>query len=261
MFSVFKHKMGKVVVNYISKQIKINLPKGIAITTDRFTAKNPNCRIQLEEFGLRYNILSKDNTNNIFPSDHYCIDENRFQDELDFCPSTVHINVWKDDTIVATSRYVDGNSECFEMENFNWYQLRKKHPDIGNNIIEPCRVVASKSIRGSSLVPLMFVRASLHVVLCGFDSYIGMINVKAVPLISHYNKWVKWDLLVNEDNAFETPEYIPGNKCIVIKTDITNKSGCSTDFIFTNLLPAYVIYRIMSLHDLYKLRTGKRIHN
>ena len=99
----------------------------------------------------------------------------------------------------------------------------------------------------------MYVRSALHFVSANTGSLIGLVNVKAIPLLAHYKKWFHWKQLIGSNDAFGTPEYIPGNQCVVVIVPITNRlTGCNTDYILTNLLPAYAAYRMLRLRDSYK---------
>ena len=226
------------------------LPAGMRATVTSHTVRDPDCAIQNGAFGLRYKqMVAAKEPNSPFPPDHYCVHGTSFHDPCDFYPSTFHINMWKKDAVVATSRYVDGRDEKLEMETFGWYDLRGSHPELGDNFVEPTRTVGDVSIRGSAVVPLMYLRANIEFVERGVGRNIGLVNVRALKLISHYKKWLRYDDVVKA--PFSTDDFIPGNQCVVITQQFA-KDGDATDHILYNIVPTYLVCRAMMIRDRFK---------
>jgi predicted GNAT family N-acyltransferase len=235
MLRIAKQSIARVAFNHIRDSYDTMLPRGMRATVTHHTKPDPECVIQRGAFGLRYReMVAAKEPNPPFPPNHYCVHGTSFYDPCDFYPSTFHINMWKQDTVVASSRYVDGNDEKLEMESFGWYDLRGSHPELGDNFVEPSRVVACKSVRGSAVVPLMYLRANIEFVERDFERTIGLVNARAIRLIQYYKKWLRFEWLT--ENPFATDEFIPGNRCVVISQQLT-KSGDATDHIFHIILP------------------------
>lgn len=228
------------------------LPTGMRATVTSHTAPDPDCSIQDGAFGLRYQqMVAAKEPKPPFPPDHYCVHGTHFHDPCDFYPSTFHIDMWKHDAVVATSRYVDGREEKLEMETFGWYDLRWSHPELGDNFVEPTRVVGCDSIRGSVVVPLMYLKWNIEAVDRGVGRWIGLVNARAMRLLTHYKDWAKYDILNKE--PFATNEFIPGNQCMVVSQPIF-KSGDATDHILFTIVPTYLACRAMMIRDRF---TGK----
>ena len=272
MFRIIKHTIARKAFTHIRDSYGKMLPTGMHATVTSHTAPDPECGIQNGAFGLRYQqMVAVKEPNSPFPPNHYCIHNSsvhtvtqtptgtshdtvhtmQFHDPCDFYPSTFHINMWKHDKVVATSRYVDGKEEKLEMETYGWYDLRKAHPELEDNFVEPTRVVGCGSVRGSAAVPLMYLRANIEFVEKGVGKMIGLVNVRAMRLLTHYKKWAPYDMLVEE--PFATDEFIPGNECIVVSQEITN-DGDATDHILFNIVPTYIACRMMIVRDRF---TGK----
>lgn len=243
------------------------LPAGMRVTVTTHTIPDPDCEIQNGAFGLRYQqMVAAKEPNSPFPPTHYCVHKTSpinksahkmlFHDPCDFYPSTFHINMWKHNKTIASSRYVDGREEQLEMESFNWYDLRESHPELGDDFVEPTRVVGDVSIRGSAVVPLMYLRWNIEAVDRRVGTMIGLVNVRSMKLLSHYKNWIRWNMLVEE--PFTTNEFIPGNKCVVFTQQITRIGDDdvpdATDHILFNVIPTYIVCRVMILHNQF---TGK----
>jgi len=139
-------------------------------------------------FKLRYNVMVKNRDSSPFTDEHYCIhtdgDGNKlFYDDFDFKESTQHYIVRKDCMPVASLRLVDGNHTKLVAEHFGWYDIRAKHPYIGDNMIEPSRLVADKSIRGSHIIPLAYLHTAQWCVENDIDYMIGLVNSKERKLL------------------------------------------------------------------------------
>jgi len=262
MLRNIKHTIARKAFAHIRDSYDKMLPTGMRATVTGHTVPDPDCAIQNGAFGLRYQqMVAAKEPNSPFPPDHYCVHETSptqksvhtmlFHDPCDFYPSTFHIDMWKQDTVVATSRYVDGRDEKLEMESFGWYDLRGSHPELGDNFVEPSRIVACKSVRGSAVVPLMYLRANIEFVEKGVGKMIGSVNVRAMKLLAHYKSWSRYNVL--NETPISTDEFIPGNKCIIVSQEITNGDHAS-DHVLFNMFPTYIVCRAMILHDRF---TGK----
>lgn len=237
---------------YIERKVTQSLPLGVSLHTNYYSDEK-TCDMQVKEFELRYKVMVKNKgESNPFPENHYCIHGNQFHDPCDFYSSTAHLNIMKDGQLLGTTRLVNGNDQLLEMESFDWYRLRDKHPEIGNNIIEPSRVVACPSIKGGPIIPLLYLHSSLYCINHGIGSIIGMFNYKSIQLMRHYKKWTKFDMIVDE--PFHTEEFIKGNKCMICKLSITDSTGDASMFVLTNLLPSYILYRYKTIQ--YNLQKG-----
>jgi len=231
------------IVEHIRSHIAHNLPAGVELKHHTFTAADTSCKIQSGIFGLRYNVMVRSKgTKSPFPPTHRCIHDEQFHDETDFASNTTHTTVWRDGKIVAAMRAVDASGPL-ELERYDWYKLRAKHPHIGDSFMEPARVVGCKSIRGSALVPLMYVDTCLQVTDHSFDRMFGVVEHRSLKLLSHYKKWVRYKVITDE--PFETPEFVPGNKTHIIEVESSKESP----FIFANMLPAYLGYRALAARD------------
>ena len=257
MLRNIKQSVARKAFNHIRDSYDKMLPVGMRATVTHNTAPDPNCAIQNGEFGLRYQeMAAAKEPNPPFPPDHYCVHavtpNNKtahkmlFHDPCDFYPSTFHINLWKQDKVIASTRAVDGREEKLEMETLGWYDLRGSHPELGDDFVEPTRVVACKSVRGSAAAPLLYLRANIEFIERGVGRTIGLVNVRSVRLLAHYKKWIRFDWLTQE--PFETNEFIPGNKCVLFTQQIT-KSGDATDHILFNVVPTYIACRAMIIRD------------
>ena len=272
MFRVIKHTIARKAFEHIRNSYDKMLPNGMQVTVTSHTVPDPKCVIQNGAFGLRYQeMVAVKEPDSPFPPDHYCIHNSsvhtvtetptgtshdtshtmQFHDPCDFYPNTFHINIWKQETVVATSRYVDGREDKLEMETFGWYDLRKAHPELGDNFVEPSRVVGCESIRGSAVIPLMYLRANIEFAEKGVGKMIGLVNVRALRLLSHYKKWGRYDMLTTE--PFATDEFIPGNECVVVSQELTT-DGDMSDHILFIMFPTYIACRMMIVRDRF---TGK----
>ncbi|GMH54702.1 hypothetical protein TrRE_jg11417, partial [Triparma retinervis] len=117
-----------------------------------------------EIYRLRYQVMvsdaAKSKRGNPFPPDHYCIKGDEFRDSYDDLDSTGHILIRHKGLAVASARIVNGNFVPLEAEKYNWIDVRgslKPFVKDPNNIAEPSRVVACRSIRGTNVVPLMYL--------------------------------------------------------------------------------------------------------
>lgn len=230
------------------------LPTGMRATVTSHIAPDPTCNIQNGAFGLRYQqMVAAKEPNSPFPPDHYCVHGTQFHDPCDFYPSTFHINIWKRDRVIASSRYVDGNDEELEMESFGWYDLRKNHKELGDNFVEPTRVVGDKSIRGSAVVPLMYLRSMIEFIERDYDHVIGLVSSSNQKVLKHYENWLGCEVITKSD--FPTDEFIPGNRCVVFKQRISgNEEKIRNQYILTNVVPTYLACRAMMIRDRF---TGK----
>jgi hypothetical protein len=197
-----------------------------------------------EIFKLRYKVMVKDVKVNPFPPDHYCIKGDEFSDDYDFLPSTGHCLVRFHGQPVASSRIVNGNFVPLEAEKYGWVDVRagiKPFVKDPKNIAEPCRVVADRSVRGSNVVPLMYLHCLEWFIESKIENFVGMVNTEAKPLIEHYSKWAKCKWI--NDKPFLANDFIAGRKldyCIVS----VGKPGTPEhdEFIIRNYSPAFLAW-------------------
>ena len=268
MLRNIKHTIARKAFAHIRDSYDKMLPTGMRATVTSHTVPDPDCAIQNGAFGLRYQqMVAAKEPNSPFPPTHYCVHETSptqksahtmlFHDPCDFYPSTFHIDMWKRDKVVATSRYVDGRDEKLEMESFGWYDLRGSHPELGDNFVEPSRVVACKSVRGSAAVPLMYLRSTIEFVDRDFEHVIGLVGSSSQKVLEHYKKWVGCTIITKSD--FSTDEFIPGNKCVVFNYQVSGdgREGddeIAHDQILFHIVPLYLVCRAMMVRDRF---TGK----
>mmetsp|Transcript_3122 Transcript_3122/g.6294 ORF Transcript_3122/g.6294 Transcript_3122/m.6294 type:complete len:250 (+) Transcript_3122:86-835(+) len=207
---------------------------------------------KLEEiYRLRYKVMVEDAKKSKkgcpFAEDHYCIKGDQFRDDYDELPSTGHIVIRHDDRAVASTRIVNGNHVPLEAEKYNWIDVRGKlQPFVknANNIAEPSRVVACKSVRGTNVVPLMYLHCLDWFMNNNIESFIGMCNTEARPLIEHYSKWAQTKWITDE--PFEANEFIEGRKldmCFVTVGEHGTKER--ENMLLTNFAPAFAAYSLM----------------
>jgi predicted GNAT family N-acyltransferase len=141
-------------------------------------------------YRLRYDVMVKDTKNSPFDANHYCIrNGNEFRDTYDDLPHTKHYLVRKNGKVVASHRLINGNRVQFEIEKFNWFPLKQHATNthmLPNNIVEPARVVACRSIRGQHYAPLMLTASLIQIFDDKYESMLGIVNADAVHLINHY---------------------------------------------------------------------------
>mmetsp|Transcript_24968 Transcript_24968/g.49705 ORF Transcript_24968/g.49705 Transcript_24968/m.49705 type:complete len:251 (-) Transcript_24968:116-868(-) len=208
-----------------------------------------------EIYRLRYKVMvsdaAKSKKGNPFAPDHYCLHEGpggmEFRDEYDELPSTGHCLVRFNGAPVASTRIVDGNHTPLEAEKFGWIDIRSRiapHVINPNNIAEPSRVVADKSIRGSCVVPLMYLHCLDWFMSKDIENFIGMCNTSARPLIEHYSKWAQTKWITDE--PFSADDFIEGRKLEMCYVSVGTKGTRERDnFLMTNFTPAFMAYSVM----------------
>ena len=200
----------------------------------------------LEIFKLRYKVMVKDVKVNPFPADHYCIKGEEFRDDYDELPSTGHCLVRFNGQPVASVRLVDGNQTALEAERYKWVDVREGiRPYVKDvkNIAEPCRVVADRSVRGSNIVPLMYLHCLEWFIEKDIHNIVGMVNSEAKPLIEHYSKWAqcKW---INKE-PFPT-DFIKGRTLDYCLVSVGAPNSPERDaFLLKNYSPAFLAWWAM----------------
>jgi len=175
-------------------------------------------------------------------NDHHMVHGNMFYDEYDMYDSTVHQIITKDDQIVASNRIVDGRSVELEMEKYNWFDIRK-HIE-SDNLAEPGRLVADKSIRRSNLVPLMYIETLDYFIKNNIEFCTPMVNSKATKLIKHYTDWTGVDK-VNTD-PIKVNQFLEGQESDVFLLKIGKEVSMERKrLLYTNYIPANLIYSVM----------------
>ena len=140
-----------------------------------------------------------------------------------------------------------------EMEMEKWFDLRQNekfssmvtHPD---NIAEPSRVVADRSIRGSNLVPLMYLHSLEWFQENDIYDFVGMVNSEAKPLMQHYTKWANCEWIT--DKPFNVDSFVKGRtaEACIIKI---GKEGTKehSNFLKSNYAPAFAAYTFLGLKN------------
>ena len=208
-----------------------------------------------EIYRLRYKVMvsdaAKSKRGNPFPADHYCLRSGpmgmEFRDSYDDLPSTGHCVVRFNGTPVASTRIVDGNHTPLEAEKYGWIDLRSRiAPSVRNpdNIAEPSRVVADRSVRGTCVVPLMYLHCLDWFMKRDIENFIGMCNTEARPLIEHYSKWAQTKWITDE--PFLASEFIEGRKLDMCYVSVGDKGTREREnFLMTNFAPAFLAYSFM----------------
>jgi len=200
-----------------------------------------------EIYKLRYKVMCKDVKKNPFPADHYCIKGDEFRDDHDLMDSTGHVLIRHQGKAVASTRIVNGKFEQLEAETFKWADVRgmlKPHVTDVNSIAEPSRVVADRSIRGTNIVPLMYLHTLDWMMNNDIENFVGMCNTEARPLIEHYSKWAQARWITEQ--PFDVSDFLPGRKldmCIVSVGEPNSKER--EKFTLTNFAPAFMAYSMM----------------
>ncbi|GMI17043.1 hypothetical protein TrLO_g15322 [Triparma laevis f. longispina] len=208
-----------------------------------------------EIYKLRYKVMvtdaAKSKRGNPFADDHYCLKEGpegmEFRDSYDDLDHTGHCLVRFKGKAVASTRIVNGKFTPLEAEEYGWVDIREElrpHVNNSNNIAEPSRVVADRSIRGTCVVPLMYLHCLDWFMANDIENFIGMVNTEARPLMEHYSKWaqVKWIT----DEPFDANEFINGRKLDMCYVNVGDKGTKERDnFLLTNLTPAFMAYSLM----------------
>ena len=201
-----------------------------------------------EIYKLRYKVMCKDVRVNPFPEDHYCIKGDEFRDDLDLMDTTAHCLIRFNGKPVASTRIVDGrNGNQLEAEYYKWVDVRKGiEPYVNDvdNIAEPCRVVADRCIRGTGVVPLMYLHCLDWFMKENIENFVGMCNSEAKPLVEHYSKWAQCNWIGKE--PFPVDDFIPGRKLHYCTVNVGVEGSPERDkFMVGNYLPAFAAYSMM----------------
>ena len=199
-------------------------------------------------YKLRYNVMVA-NTNN-FPLNNYCIKPGKeFRDSYDDLPSTKHFLVRKNGLAVASCRLVCGRTNPFEAEYYNWIDVRSHlkptHKDV-RNVVEPTRVVACKSIRGSFITVYMLTSTLLQIHDDKYESVLGLVNSNATHLINHYRHFMP-SLNPISSEKFPVDEFIQGRHCNAFNMYIGESQKERDAFVLRTLLPCAISYKTMYL--------------
>jgi hypothetical protein len=198
-------------------------------------------------YKLRYDVMARNKT--VFPSNHYCIrNGEEFRDDYDDHPSTKHFLVRKNGKAVASCRLINGNIVPFEIEKFNWFSIPNKQT---NNIVEPTRVVACKSIQGSYIAPFMLTSCLLDIYDSKYDNILGVVNADALHLIKHYQRFMS-DLKQVSETKFSVNEFINGRSCHAFLLRVGNTDTEREKYIRSTLLPCFLMYKGVYFRDTFR---------
>ncbi|GMI21444.1 hypothetical protein TeGR_g9943 [Tetraparma gracilis] len=196
---------------------------------------------------LRYKVMVKDVKKNPFPDDHYCIVGDEFRDDHDLFDSTGHVLVRHRGRPVASTRIVNGNFEKLEAETFGWADVRSlvaPHARNADNLAEPSRVVADRSVRGSNVVPLMYLHCLEWMMQNNIENFVGMANSEARPLMEHYSKWAQAKWIT--EKPFDVSDFIKGRKLDMCLISVGEAGTPERNrFTLTNFAPAFMAYSMM----------------
>lgn len=142
----------------------------------------------------------------------------------------------------------------FEIEKFNWFPLKThtgKTHILPNNIVEPTRVVACRSIRGQHYTSLMLTASLLRIYDDKYESMLGIVNADAVHLINHYQFFMP-TLRRISTNKFPVNEFINGRHCHAFNMYIGTTERERSAFVLTTLLPCAMLYKAMQWRDRFR---------
>ena len=200
-----------------------------------------------EIYKLRYDVMARNKS--IFPPNHYCIrNGDEFRDNYDDEPSTKHFLVRKNGVAVASCRLLNGNLVPFEIEKYNWFTIPNKQ---NNNIVEPTRVVACKSIQGSYIAPYMLTQCLLDIYDSKYDNILGLVNADALHLIQHYQRFMP-SLKQVSSTKFGVNEFINGRNCHAFLLKIGESDEERKRYVYNTLLPCFLLYKSMYVRDALK---------
>jgi len=169
------------------------------------------------------------------------------QDDFDDLESTGHVLIRHKGRAVASTRIVNGNHTPLEAEKYGWIDVRGRiAPFVNNpnNIAEPSRVVACRSIRGTNVVPLMYLHCLDWFMTNNIENFIGMCNTEARPLIEHYSKWAQAKWIT--DKPFTANEFIKGRELDMCFVSVGDKGSKEREnMLLTNFAPAFAAYSLM----------------
>ena len=210
-------------------------------------------------YKLRYNVMVRDVKQNPFPASHYCIHGDEFRDAYDELPTTHHYLIRKNGVAIASHRLINGNHTIFEIEKYKWFDIRynlsTSHTNV-NNIVEPTRVVACRSVRGKYYTQLMLTASFLRIHDDKYESIIGVINADAKPLINHYTKFMPSLYWVSREK-FAVPEFILGRYCQALNLYVGTTEKERDVFIYNTILPCFLMYKSAYLMDLIKTQLSR----
>jgi hypothetical protein len=200
-------------------------------------------------YKLRYNVMVRDVKQNPFPTNHYCIHGDEFRDTYDELPSTSHYLVRKNGVAVASHRLVNGNHTPFEIEKYKWFDLRvnlwTSHTNV-NNVVEPTRVVACRSIRGQHYTIMMLTASLLKIHDDKYESLLGVVNAEAKPLMNHYARFMPSLYWVSHEK-FAVPEFVPGRYSQAFNVYVGASERERDAFVFKTILPCATLCKYIYL--------------
>jgi predicted GNAT family N-acyltransferase len=200
-------------------------------------------------YKLRYNVMVRDAKQNPFPTPHYCIHGDEFRDTYDELPTTSHYLVRKNGVAVAAHRLINGNHIPFEIEKYKWFPLNEhtlathKAP---NNIVEPTRVVACRSIRGRHYTVMMLTASFLKIHDEKYESILGIVNADTSHLISHYKKFMPTLNQISREK-FAVPEFATGRYSHAFNLYIGATEAERNTFIYKTVFPCALMYKSLYL--------------
>jgi predicted GNAT family N-acyltransferase len=237
--------LSKTVKEFIRKDIHkmSNLP---GISAGWVTSKTDLSDI----YKLRYNVMVRDVKQNLFPSNHYCIQGDEFRDTYDELPSTSHYLIRKNGKAVAAHRLINGNQTAFEIEKYKWFnnwfplnELHRRHENP-NNVVEPTRVVACRSIRGQHYAPLMLTAALMKIHDDKYESVLGLVNAESVQLIAHYQKFMP-NLTQISREKFAVSEFVAGRHSHALNLYIGTTEKERDAFIYRTIMPCMTLCKYL----------------
>jgi hypothetical protein len=200
-------------------------------------------------YKLRYNVMVRDAKQNPFPASHYCIHGDEFRDTYDELPTTLHYLVRKNGVAVASHRLINGNHTPFEIETYKWFDLHQhtsKTHKLPNNVVEPTRVVACKSIRGRHYTVMMLTASMLKIHDSKYESMLGVVNADTAHLIAHYQKFMPTLHQISREK-FAVPEFVPGRYSHAFNLYIGTTEKERDAFIYKTVLPCALMYKSLYL--------------
>ena len=192
---------------------------------------------------------------NPFPADHYCLSTcphtgaPQFKDTLDDHTSTGHVVVRLNGRPVASTRVVNGKVESLEAESYGWVpDMREQlapHLKDPNSIAEPSRLVACRSVRGSNVVPFLYLHVQQWYMDNEIEGIVGFVNNEARSLTQHYTRWCKMHWMSDSNTSIPADEFLPGRKLQWCVIPVGEKGSAVRDqFLITNAAPALAAWGV-----------------
>ncbi len=125
---------------------------------------------------------------------------------------------------------------------------------LPNNIVEPTRVVACRSIRGQHYAPLMLTASLLQIYDDKYESLLGTVNADAIQPMKHYTFFMPTFRQISV-NKFPVNEFITGRYCHAFIAYIGTTERERDKFVLTTLLPCAMLYKAMQWRDRFRGNT------